>query len=145
MMPLRDFLIRDTKTPLLVLLGAVTLLLLLACTNVTNLMLVRAGDREKEVALRQALGAGRGRVVRQFFTENLLLAAAGGGLGLWLGGLGVRGRDAMRATGIDGATPLALDYRVGLFTVGAVAVTSFQLAKHEVTVKKIASYPPATY
>ena len=124
MMPLRDFLIKDTKTPLLVLFGAVTLLLLLACTNVANLMLVRAGERGREVAVRQALGAGKGRVIRQFFTESLLLAVGGGALGLWLGWMGVRALDAMRPTGIDGATGLALDHRVVLFTLAVVVVTS---------------------
>ena len=123
LLPVRDFLVLDVRGPLSVLLGAVALLLLLACTNVANLMLVRAGDRSREVALRFALGAGRGRVARLMLTEGLLLALAGGALGLGLGWAGVRALSARQPIGVEGATGLALDLRVILFTVG-VAVAS---------------------
>lgn len=121
--PLRDFLIREVRTPLLVLLGAVTLLLLLACTNVANLMLVRAGERDREVALRRALGAGRVRILRQLITETGVLALAGGAVGLLLGWLGVRWMAGLASVGIEGATDLALDHRVVLFTCGAAALS----------------------
>lgn len=116
MMGLRDFLVMDVRDPLYVLLGAVALLLLLACTNVANLMLVRASDRSRDVALRIALGAGRARVARQMLLEGGLLAATGGALGLTLGWVGVRALSARQPIGIEGATTMALDARVILFT-----------------------------
>jgi len=121
--PLRDFLVRGVRRPLGVLLGAVALLLLLACTNVANLMLVRASDRTREVALRFAMGARGRRILRQMLTEGLLLALLGGAVGLALGWVGVRAIATQQPIGIRGATALALDGRVVLFTVG-VAVLS---------------------
>ncbi len=118
MTPIRDFLIRGVRTPLMVLLGAVTILLLLACSNVANLMLVRANDRSREVALRSALGAGRSRVARQFLTESLLIGLVGGAVGLVLGWVGVEAMATMTRLGISGATVLALDARVVAFTLG---------------------------
>jgi len=123
LMPLRDFLVKDVRRPLGILLGAVALLLLLACTNVANLMLVRGSDRTRELALRFAMGARGGRIVRQILTEGLLLALAGGVVGLALGWVGVRAIATQQPIGITGATHLALDARVVLFTVG-VAVAS---------------------
>ena len=116
-MPVRDFLVREVKASLVVLLGAVAVLLLLACANVANLMLVRANDRTREMALRHALGAGRARVARQMLTESVLLAGLGGALGLVLGWLGVRGMSALTRLGIEGATTMSLDARVVGFTV----------------------------
>ncbi len=112
MMPLRTFLTMEVRGPLTVLMGAVMLLLLLACTNVANLMLVRASDRTREVALRFALGAGRARVARQMLTEGLLLASVGGVVGLGLGWLGIQMLASKRTMGIEGATTLTLDWRV---------------------------------
>ncbi len=123
MAPMRDFLIRGVRSQLRVLLGAVGLLLLLACTNVANLMLVRANDRSREVALRRALGAGRGRVARQVLAESGMIALGGAGAGLALGWFGVKAITATDPLGIDGATALALDHRVVLFTVLIAAVS----------------------
>ena len=120
--PMREFLVRDARAPVLVLLGAVTLLLLLACANVANLMLVRANGRKREVALRHALGAGRRRVAIQLLTESLMLAGLGGALGLGLGSVGVRAMTEMTRIGISGATEIALDGRVVAFTIGVAAL-----------------------
>ncbi|GMV06465.1 MAG: hypothetical protein AMXMBFR53_27410 [Gemmatimonadota bacterium] len=117
LVPLRDFLVRDVRLFLYVLLGAVGLLLVLASTNVANLTLVQAAGRGREVAVRAALGAGRGRLARQLLTEGLFVALCGGALGLGLGWAGIRALALRQQVGIRGATTLELDARVVLFTL----------------------------
>src|SRR5204863_1521110 len=82
--PLKEKVVGSIETPLLVLLAAVAFVLLITCANVAHMLLARAATRQREVAVRAALGARRGRILRQFLTESLLLGSAGGALGLGL-------------------------------------------------------------
>lgn len=125
--PLRDAIVSNVRTSLLVLLGAVGLVLLIACANVANLLLVRATGRRREFAIRAALGASRTRVIRQLLTESVLLAITGGVLGLIIGFLGVRWLLAISPAGLprigeDGAA-VSVDWRVLGFTLAVSCAT----------------------
>ncbi|HEX8986201.1 MAG TPA: ABC transporter permease [Bryobacteraceae bacterium] len=120
--PLREHM-TGNRTPLIVLLAAVSFVLLIACANVANLMLSRAVVRGREVAIRVALGAGRIRVARQLAAENLLLAAAGGGAGILLAHWGVLLLGHLVPPDLAAMAPPGLDWRVLLFTFATTAAT----------------------
>jgi putative ABC transport system permease protein len=122
--PMEDFAIRDVKTPLYVLLGAVGLVVLIACANVTNLLLARATARHREVAIRQALGAGRWRLVRQFLAETAVLYAIGAIGALGLASWGSSALVALGPADIPRLTDTALDGRVLAATLLLSLVTA---------------------
>jgi putative ABC transport system permease protein len=124
---LQESIVGDTRSSLLVLLGAVALVLMIACANVANLLLARASARKRELATRAALGAGRGQIIRQLLTESLVLSLTGGLLGLALGFVGVRLLLRISPGGIPrlGAhgSAVTLDLNILLFTLGISILT----------------------
>ncbi len=120
---LRDLFVRDVRGTLWLLLGIVGTVLLIACVNVANVLLARAAGRQREIAIRSALGANRWDIVRQFLIESLQLALAGGALGvlfsMWL----VEGLVALLPADVPRLTGLQPDWRVLLFTFGATLLT----------------------
>jgi putative ABC transport system permease protein len=122
---LHDQLVGQIRPALLVFSGAVALVLLIACANVANLLLARATAREREMAVRAALGAGRRRLVRQMLTESLVLAVAGGLLGLALAWWGVQGLKAAAPPTLPRLDEVGLDPVALAFTAVAVVVTGF--------------------
>lgn len=121
--PLKDDLVGGARNALLVLQGAVAFVLLIACANLANLLLARAESRHREFAIRTALGARRGRLLRQFLAEAMLLAMAGAALGLVLATTGVRALVASYPGSIPRAAEIGTDPQVLLFTLALAVLT----------------------
>ncbi len=121
--PLRDAITGKVETGLYVLLGAVAFVLLMACVNVASLLLARGAVREREIAIRAALGAGRGRIVRQLLTESMVLSLAGGVMGVAIAKVGVTLLLKLAAGQLPRATEVRLDAPVLAFALGLSVLT----------------------
>jgi putative ABC transport system permease protein len=118
-----DLLVDDIRPALMVLLGAVGFVLLIACVNVANLMLARAAERQKEIGVRLALGAGRGRIIRQMLSESLLIAVLGGAAGLFIGMWVTDGLVALAPPNVPRLGDVRLNETVLVFTLGVSVLT----------------------
>jgi predicted permease len=123
MRPLQDAVVGDARRAIWVLQAAVGLVLLIACANLANLVMARAESRRREFAVRTAIGAGRGRLLRQTIAEGLLISAAGGALGVWLARTGVRALVLTYPDSLPRTSEVAVDLRVLLFALGVSIAT----------------------
>jgi len=120
---LKDELTARTRPALLVLTAAVAFVLLIACANVAGMLMARASDRQREIALRAALGAGRGRVIRQLLTEGMVLFITGGALGLALAAAGVRAIVRLAPPTLTQIRDVEVNWTVALYAIGLAAIT----------------------
>jgi putative ABC transport system permease protein len=125
--PLADALVGDVRTALLTLLGAVSLLLLVACANVAGLLLARNSARRKELAVRVALGAGRGRLIQQFLVESLWFSSVGGVLGILIAAWAVRVLPAILPANLPRQQGIAINTSVLLFALAAIIAVAVSL------------------
>ena len=123
LVPLQESIVGDVRPTLLILLSAVGLLLLIACANVANLLLARSAARQKEIALRSALGASRWRIARQFVSESVLISVVGGALGLLVAGYGLSILKATLPADMPRLADVTVDWRVFIFTAVLSIVT----------------------
>ena len=123
LVPLREWLVGDVRKPLLILLAAVGLLLLIACTNIANLLLAKGSSRRRELAIRLAIGASRGRLLRQFLTESMMLALFGGAVGGLLAFWGTSALVGFSADALPRVTEIHIDLPVLAFTFGVAVLT----------------------
>lgn len=125
--PMQDVLVKDARSSLLILAGAVSFVLLIACANVANLLLVRAAGRRREIVIRVAVGASRGRIIRQLLTESVLVSMIGGVFGLGLGMAGIRMLLALSPVNIPrigaNGSNVTMDWRVLAFTMLMALIT----------------------
>ena len=121
--PLRDAMLGSAKTPLVVLVAAVAMLLAVACANVANLLLARYSSRRREMAVRVSLGAGRARVARQVLTESLVLALIGGGIGAVIARWAVKGLVLLAPEELTKSAEIQFDLRIVLFAIGLSVLT----------------------
>ncbi len=119
LIPLKEAVVGNMRTPLLTLLGAVFFVLMIACVNVSNLLLARSTAREREFAIRITLGGGEWRIIRQLLTESILLGLVGGAVGLLLAQFGTAAALAAMPSTLPRAEEIGMDLRVLLFTLAA--------------------------
>ena len=123
LVPMHEEIVGDVRQPLLILFGTAMLVLLIACANVANLVLARAASRQRELAIRTALGAGRRRLIAQLLTESLVLAAVGGAAGLLLAAWGIQALPSLAPANLPRLTGVRIDTSVILYTSLASLVT----------------------
>jgi len=126
--PLKEDIVGDLRRPLLILLGTAALVLLIACANVTNLFLVRAENRQRDVAVRSALGAGRGLLARLFLAESVFISVIAGALGLTLGAIGTGSLVRFAPPNLPRIDEVAIRPMVVLYAAGMTVVTAILLA-----------------